>query len=59
MTKKQATLFAEWNMDLETVCDKLHFFIEIDLEYYLNPERTDRTPFYNYRTKLVNQYKLA
>lgn len=39
-------LFEQWQTDLEKYCDTLHGMVERNLDEFLDPNITDRSPFY-------------
>ena len=46
MTEARRNLFTQWQSDLEKYCDHLHGLVEKDLDQYMDPNITDRSPFY-------------
>ena len=43
-------LFSFQQADLENACEKTHQLLESDLNIYLDPEETDRTPFFKFKS---------
>lgn len=54
MTVQQKNLFEYQQMLLEEVCELLHEQIEKPLDPFLDPNIADRSPFYNFKSKLIN-----
>ena len=50
-------LFESWQSDLEKYCDHLHELVEKDLDQFMDPNITDRNPFYLYRGQLTSFYE--
>ena len=46
--------FEFWQTKLEEMTDYLHEMVETNLDCYLDPNITDRTPFYKFKGKLVS-----
>jgi len=57
MTVVRKNLFEQWQSDLEKYCDHLHGLVEKDLDQYMDPNITDRGPFYHYRGQLTGYYE--
>lgn len=53
----QKHLFEEWQTHLETYCDALHGMVERNLDEFLDPNIVDRSPFYNFKAKLVSHFE--
>lgn len=53
MNKTQRNLFEHHQMLLEEACDLLHEQIEKPLDPFLNPDITDRSPFFKFKSSLV------
>ena len=49
--------FEFWQTDLEKYCDSLHGMVERNLDEFLDPFITDRSPFYNFKAKLVSHFE--
>ena len=47
-------LFESWQTDLEKYCDALHGMIERNLDEFLDPNITDKSPFFKYKSELVS-----
>lgn len=45
--------------NLEKNCDYLHELIEKPLDPFLDPNITERSHFYNYRSELINYYQVT
>ena len=50
-------LFEQWQTDLEKYCDTLHGMVERNLDEFLDPNITDRSPFYQFKAKLVSHFE--
>lgn len=50
-------LFESWQTDLEKYCDALHGMIERNLDEFLDPHVTDRSPFSRYKSELVSYFQ--
>ena len=57
MTEIKKNLFQQWQSDLEKYCDHLHGLVEKDLDQYMDPNITDRTPFFHFRGELTSFYE--
>ena len=49
--------FEFWQTDLEKFCDALHGMVERNLDEFLDPNIADRTPFYQFKAKLVSYFE--
>lgn len=54
MTNQQKNLFEHQQMLLEEACELLHEQIEKPLDPFLDPNIVDRSPFFNFKSKLIN-----
>ena len=50
-------LFESWQTDLEKYCDALHEMVEKNLDEFMDPKITDRSPFYLFKAKLVSHFE--
>ena len=50
-------LFEYWQTDLEKHCEQLHGLVEKNLDEFLDPNSTDRSPFYQYKAQMVSKYE--
>jgi len=55
MNTQQKNLFEHQQQLLEEACDFLHEQIEKPLDPFLDPNSIDRTPFYKFKSGLLNQ----
>ena len=49
LSPSKKNLFEQWQSDLEKYCDHLHGLVEKDLDQFMDPNITDRNPFYLFR----------
>lgn len=59
MAKKETklidkNLFESWQTDLEKYCEALHGMIERNLDEFLDPNITDKSPFFKFKSELVS-----
>ena len=57
MPENRKLLFQQWQSDLEKFCDHLHGLCEKNLDVFMDPNVTDKAPFYHYRGDLTHYYK--
>ena len=57
ISELKKNLFQQWQSDLEKYCDFLHGLVEKDLDQFMDPNITDRGPFYHYRGQLTSYYE--
>jgi len=57
--EKEQNLFQFMQENLEKNCDYLHELIEKPLDPFLNEDVTDKKPFYEYKSELVNYYQVT
>lgn len=57
MNEIKKNLFQQWQSDLEKYCDHLHGLVEKDLDQYMDPNITDRNPFYHFRGDMTSYYE--
>lgn len=50
-------LFEDWQTNLEKYCDAVHGMIERNLDEFLDPNVTDRSPFQRYKSQLVSYFE--
>lgn len=54
MSKQQKNLFEHQQTLLEEACELLHEQLEKPLDPFLDPNIPDRTPFFKYKSTLIN-----
>ena len=59
MSIQQKNLFEHQQMLLEEACDLLHEQIEKPLDPFLDPNMTDRSDFFKFKSSLLNMTKIT
>ena len=57
--EQKRAIFQFQHENLEKNCDKLHELTEKPLDPFIKEDVTDRSPFYLYRSELINYYKVT
>lgn len=54
LSTTEIELFKFWQTQLEQQCERTHQLLESDLSPYLDPKTADRTPFFQFKDKMVS-----
>lgn len=56
---KEKPLFEDLQGNLENNCDRLHQLLEKDLSVYTQKDIVDDSPFFNYKSELINYFEIT